>query len=62
MTGYTVHTGSSVKFSEGWSRIFPEGEQAADSKQRSTRATTSTAAKKKSVKARGAAKRKAARK
>ncbi len=22
MTGYTVHTGSSVKFSSGWDRIF----------------------------------------
>ena len=22
MTGYTVHTGSSEKFSEGWDRIF----------------------------------------
>ena len=22
MTGYTVHTGTSVKFSEGWDRIF----------------------------------------
>ena len=22
MTGYTVHTGSSIKFSSGWDRIF----------------------------------------
>jgi hypothetical protein len=22
MTGYTVHTGSSVKFSDGWDKIF----------------------------------------
>ena len=22
MTGYTVHTGTSMKFSEGWDRIF----------------------------------------
>jgi hypothetical protein len=22
MTGYTVHTGSSKKFSEGWDRVF----------------------------------------
>jgi hypothetical protein len=22
MTGYTVHTGSTVKFSNGWDRIF----------------------------------------
>jgi len=24
MTGYTVHTGSSMKFSGGWDRIFSE--------------------------------------
>ena len=25
MTGYTVHTGTSLKFSEGWDRIFAGG-------------------------------------
>jgi hypothetical protein len=25
MTGYTVHTGSSVKFSDGWDKIFAKG-------------------------------------
>jgi hypothetical protein len=25
MTGYTVHTGSSKKFSSGWDRIFQGG-------------------------------------
>jgi hypothetical protein len=25
MTGYTVHTGSTVKFSEGWDQIFGSG-------------------------------------
>lgn len=24
MTGYTVHTGTTIKFSEGWDRIFLE--------------------------------------
>lgn len=24
MTGYTVHTGTTIKFSEGWDRIFQE--------------------------------------
>lgn len=24
MTGYTVHTGTTIKFSEGWDRIFEE--------------------------------------
>ena len=59
MTGYTVHTGSSVKFSEAWNRIFQEGEQTDGSKKLTTRAVTSAAAKKKTVKARGMAKRKA---
>ena len=25
MTGYTVHTGSTEKFSEGWDKIFKSG-------------------------------------
>ncbi len=25
MTGYTVHSGTTVKFSESWDRIFQEG-------------------------------------
>lgn len=29
MTGYTVHTGSTLKFSEGWDRIFPGAAQPA---------------------------------
>lgn len=24
MTGYTVHSGTTIKFSEGWARIFEE--------------------------------------
>jgi hypothetical protein len=28
MTGYTVHTGSTVKFSDGWDRIFGASEKA----------------------------------
>ena len=24
MTGYTVHTGSTIKFSSGWDRVFEE--------------------------------------
>lgn len=35
MTGYTVHTGSSEKFSEGWDRIFSGGTK------RSKKTTTS---------------------
>ena len=26
MTGYTVHTGSSEKFSKGWDEIFKQGQ------------------------------------
>lgn len=25
MTGYTVHSGTTIKFSEGWDRVFQEG-------------------------------------
>jgi len=25
MTGYTVHTGTTVKFSDGWDKIFSKG-------------------------------------
>ena len=27
MTGYTVHTGSTEKFSEGWDQIFGQGKR-----------------------------------
>lgn len=41
MTGYTVHTGTTIKFSESWDRIFQE---------RSKKSTqTEKAAKKKSA-------------
>lgn len=29
MTGYTVHTGSTEKFSEGWDQIFKSGKKPA---------------------------------
>lgn len=29
MTGYTVHTGSNLKFSSGWDRIFQGSKSAA---------------------------------
>jgi hypothetical protein len=53
MTGYTVHTGSSVKFSDGWDKIFTKG-----GKKKSANATGATkqakASKKKPAKKRGA--------
>jgi hypothetical protein len=52
MTGYTVHTGSSVKFSDGWDNIFVKG-----AKKKSARAKagakTATAKKKFTSKKRG---------
>ena len=42
MTGYTVHTGSTEKFSQGWDNIFSGGKKAASKK-----ATKKKAAKKK---------------
>lgn len=32
MTGYTVHTGSSKKFSSGWDKVFKGGGQASAGK------------------------------
>ena len=34
MTGYTVHTGTSVKFSSGWDSIFAAKKKAADTKKK----------------------------
>ncbi|MBT4867062.1 MAG: hypothetical protein HON53_18315 [Planctomycetaceae bacterium] len=52
MTGYTVHTGSSEKFTEGWDNIFSQ----------SGAKKKSASAKKKSAKKKPAAKRKAGKK
>jgi len=43
VTGYTVHTGSSEKFSEGWDRIF------SGSKQKQSKAATGGSTGKKSA-------------
>ena len=52
MTGYTVHTGSSVQFSDGWDRIFGE-KPSSKSKKKSTKGAKakkkSAAAKKRSA-------------
>ena len=34
MTGYTVHTGSTEKFAEGWDQIFKTGPKSPSSKTR----------------------------
>lgn len=38
MTGYTVHSGTTIKFSEGWDRVFQEG--AAKTKSSGKKATS----------------------
>jgi hypothetical protein len=46
MTGYTVHTGTTVKFSDGWDKIFSKG-----AKERSVRSKSAAkkGTKKKSI-------------
>lgn len=46
MTGYTVHTGTSKKFVNGWDLIF-EGKPQADEKATTSKAKKSKKAKKK---------------
>lgn len=48
MTGYTVHTGSSEKFSSGWDQIFKGG---AKKKTTASKPATSKPSAKKTVKA-----------
>ncbi|EDL61577.1 hypothetical protein [Gimesia maris] len=48
MTGYTVHTGSTEDFSNGWDRIF--GEKTVKKEKKQKKAKKKTAAKKESKK------------
>ena len=48
MTGYTVHTGSTEDFSNGWDRIF--GEKIVKKEKKQKKAKKKTAAKKESKK------------
>ncbi|WP_291168392.1 hypothetical protein [Gimesia sp.] len=48
MTGYTVHTGSTEDFSNGWDRIF--GEKTVKKEKKNKKAKKKTAAKKDSKK------------
>jgi hypothetical protein len=45
MTGYTVHTGSNEKFTEGWDHIFSKGKQPAAGKKKAARAKAAAKAK-----------------
>jgi hypothetical protein len=57
MTGYTVHTGTTVKFSDGWDKIFSKGAKknpaAAKSTAKKATATKKATKKKSIVKKRG---------
>ena len=56
MTGYTVHTGSTQQFSEGWDRIFGSGSAAAVRQATNTRASQAAKTPKSSAKAKPGAK------
>ncbi len=43
MTGYTVHTGSTEKFSEGWDQIFKKGAKKSPSRAKKPAAKKSSA-------------------
>jgi len=51
MTGYTVHTGSTEKFSEGWDRIFEDKHQKSGGKKSKPKSTGKSAGKKTSASA-----------
>jgi hypothetical protein len=55
MTGYTVHTGSTVKFSGGWDHIF-SGKTSAKAPAKKKSAKAAKPAKKAAAKKRGKAK------
>jgi hypothetical protein len=50
MTGYTVHTGSTVQFSQSWDRIFAAGGSRGKAKQAAAAADKKAPAKKAAVK------------
>lgn len=48
MTGYTVHTGSSLKFKSGWDRIFTAGGPVSAAKKATAKKSAAKKAAKKS--------------
>ncbi len=58
MTGYTVHTGTSIKFSDGWDKVFAKG---AKKKSPATKASAKKAAAKTTAKKKSSAKKRGAR-
>ena len=59
MTGYTVHTGTTVKFSDGWDKIFSKGAKKKPAAAKSAAKKTSAA--KKSGKKQSSAKKRSGR-
>ncbi len=53
MTGYTVHTGSTEKFSDGWDQIFRKKKTAKKTTAKSTKKSTGKKSKKTTTKKRG---------
>ena len=44
MTGYTVHSGTTIKFSEGWDRVFQERAAKSAKSQKTEKSSKKTAA------------------
>ena len=58
MTGYTVHSGTTIKFSESWDRIFPAGTAKSETEKKSPKKKTANGSAKANVRAKRAAKKK----
>jgi hypothetical protein len=58
MTGYTVHSGTTIKFSESWDRIFQERAATSTKTRKSAKKKPASATSKAKVRAKRAAKKK----
>ena len=58
MTGYTVHTGTTIKFSESWDRIFQERAATSGKTKKSSKKTATSGTAKVKSRAKRAAKKK----
>ncbi len=56
MTGYTVHTGSSEKFTEGWDQVFGGAKKPASKKKKTVKSVAGKAGATKTKKAKKAKK------
>lgn len=53
MTGYTVHTGSSLKFSDNWDKVFAKGSKKKPATPKAAAKKTTGSKKKPTAKKRG---------